>query len=84
MKNIFLLFVLICLSAFSSTHKTQKIYQGEEVIWGFDFLSIDEILFTERSGKAFYYNIKSKELRGLSAPKSKKAKEDFSISKFIA
>ncbi len=41
----------------------EKLFEGKEVIWGFDFLNsdnCDEILFTERSGKIRYLNLKTK------------------------
>ena len=36
-----------------------KIFEGSEVIWGFDFISGDELLFSERSGKLKLLDLKT-------------------------
>lgn len=36
------------------------LFQGSDVIWGFDFIDSDHILFTERSGKLKILNLKTK------------------------
>ena len=49
------------------TSKTGEKFQYEillksrgEIIWGFDFLNPEQVLFTERSGKIWIYNLKDK------------------------
>lgn len=69
MKRLFLLLTLLSTHSFSKVYQSEgqnfrveKIFEGEEVIWGFDFLNkegSDEILFTQREGKLKYLNLKS-------------------------
>lgn len=51
----------------------EKLFDGGEVIWGFDFInkdSADDILFSERSGKLKYLNVKNgKTIEVTGAPK---------------
>lgn len=37
----------------------EKIFEGDSVIWGMDFLSPEELLFTERDGKLKLLNLKT-------------------------
>lgn len=60
--------VFLCVGAFSysvvatGSYKpnSEVIFQGQDVIWGFDFLSSDEMIFTERSGALKKLNLKTK------------------------
>lgn len=48
----------------------EKIFEGESVIWGMDFISHDELLFTERDGKLKLLNLKNLKYSDVSgAPK---------------
>ncbi len=38
----------------------EKLFTGKDVIWGFDFLNVDEMIFSERDGKLRYFNMKTK------------------------
>jgi len=69
MKNLILIFLLLSTSLLATTYKTEKVFKGGEIIWGFDFISPDELIFTERSGKAYYYHLKTKELVSMASPK---------------
>ncbi len=40
-------------------YSDEKLFEGSEVIWGFDFISPDELLFSERSGKLKLLNLKT-------------------------
>ena len=73
MKISYLLILLLSFNTIAkeASYKAEKVFEGKGIIWGFDFVSQDEILFTVRSGKAFYFNQKTKELKQLSAPKVK-------------
>ena len=70
MKLTFLLTaLLLSYHASAATYETDgqrysvdKIFQGENVIWGFDFIaadSPDELVFSERSGALRYLNLKT-------------------------
>ena len=65
MKVIFLIWIstLIHAKTFKTenyTLKVNEIFSGDEVIWGFDFLDKERILFSEREGALWLYNQKSK------------------------
>ncbi len=49
--------------------KTKVLVQSDDVIWGFAYLSDDEIIFSEREGSLFYYNIKMGKKKRLTPPK---------------
>ena len=52
----------------NSNYKLDVLLQRKQVVWGFDFLPDNKIIFTERSGKMFVFDEKSKvvmELKGL-------------------
>lgn len=79
MKFLLLALLIIPIQGFSA----EKIYQSEgqkfsienlvvqkDVIWGFDFLPNDKLIFTERGGKIFTYDLKTKKLTEImGAPK---------------
>ncbi|MDH5580809.1 MAG: PQQ-dependent sugar dehydrogenase [Bdellovibrionales bacterium] len=68
MNKVIFLFILLFYSTNSFSVEAVKVYQGKNVIWGFDFINKNEILFTERTGNLFYYNFKTKVLKKLLAP----------------
>ncbi len=72
MKKLISTLLILSSAVFGSPYKVEKVFQGDEIIWSFDFIGTDELIFTERSGKAFYYSQKTKELKNLAAPKIKK------------
>ncbi len=41
--------------------KLEILTQGNGVVWGFDFISPEEIVYTERNGRIAVYNVKSKQ-----------------------
>lgn len=49
-RNIILLFLLLPAWGEAAEIKVETLIKGRGVIWGFDFLPIGDILFTERSG----------------------------------
>lgn len=62
--------VFLSINAFAAGQiKVEEIIQSSDVIWGFDFLSNDEIVFTQRDGKLFHYNNVTKKMTELQAPK---------------
>lgn len=76
MKNVLtflVLFMSLSVLAFAKDFyevdgkklKLEKIFEGEEVIWGMDFLSKDELLFSERSGKLKLLNLTTKKVTDL-------------------
>lgn len=46
--------------------KVVELLSGEGVIWGFDFINTNEVLFTLRTGEAYHYNLKTKNKSKLS------------------
>jgi glucose/arabinose dehydrogenase len=44
----------------------EVLHKGKDVIWGFDFLDINQIIFSERKGSFKVLNLKSKEVSELS------------------
>lgn len=74
MKKTMLFISMFCLShkpSFSSELKTNDkienqslkleiLFEGSDVIWGFDFISDHEIIFSERDGKLKYLDLKTK------------------------
>lgn len=45
------------------TFQIESLFKGSEVIWGFDFLNKDEIIFTEKSGKMKVLNLQTEKTR---------------------
>lgn len=79
-KLIFLSLFLMSTSVFSKTYISEgqkmtleKIFEGKDVIWGFDFLSdkeATELVFSERDGKLRYLDLKTLKSHEISgAPK---------------
>jgi glucose/arabinose dehydrogenase len=54
----------------SKDYKLTKIVEEDEVMWGFDFLSQNEVLYTLKTGEIFYYHMQTKTKKKLNAPKS--------------
>lgn len=74
--NLVLLFLLSSFTyakdyqADGQKFTVETIYDGKGVIWGFDFLNDDQILFSERDGKLRLLNLKTKKSHEVSgAPK---------------
>ena len=68
-----LLISIIALISFStlaetkkSPYKVETIVSQDDVIWGFDFLPNGNIVFTERGGKLYVYDIKTKKVQNIS------------------
>lgn len=66
-----ILFSILMVSAKTYESEGQKftvenLVSQEDVIWGFDFLPEDRIIFTERSGKMYLYHLKTKKTSALS------------------
>ena len=60
MKTLLFLTLLISsLTAFAN-YKTEVLFTQKDVIWGFDFLPDGKIIFTERGGKLYTYDPKTK------------------------
>lgn len=57
-----LIFLLLLVSSLSSlaSYKTEVLFEQKDVIWGFDFLSDGKIIFTERGGKLYVHDPKTK------------------------
>ncbi|MCC2679639.1 MAG: hypothetical protein K0R29_2215, partial [Pseudobdellovibrio sp.] len=77
MKKIFVFTVLLVTTSvlhaaaksFKSTHhefKLETLAELHDVIWGFDFLDKDQMIFTERSGKMKILNLITKKVTVLS------------------
>lgn len=50
--------------------QTQVVFEGNDVVWGFDFVSENELILSLRSGELFYFNLNSKQKKRLAAPKA--------------
>jgi aldose sugar dehydrogenase len=72
MKKLILILLILSTAVFGSPYKVEKVFQGDEIIWSFDFIGPNELIFTERSGKAFYYSKNTKVLKNLAVPNIKK------------
>lgn len=70
MKKIIVLFFIISIN-FYSKESVKFIFQEKGVLWGFDFVSKNEVLLTFKDGRLYYYNIETQEKRKLSIPKIK-------------
>lgn len=55
----FLLLSFISLPVKAADYQLKKIASGLGIVWGMDFISDDEIVFTQRSGSAGVINLKS-------------------------
>lgn len=76
-KTIFLFALFLSSSVFSKVYETEgqkytveKLFEGKDVIWGFDFLSPTEMIFSEREGKLKFLDLKTMKSHEISgAPK---------------
>lgn len=76
-KMIFFFALLVSFNAFSKVYETdgqkfvvEKVFEGSDVIWGFDFISTTEMIFSEREGKLKYLDLKTMKAHDISgAPK---------------
>ena len=55
-------------SIWAETYKAESVLKEEGVIWGFDFLSPHEVLYTLREGELFYFNVKNGVKKKLTSP----------------
>tara|TARA_B110001454_G_scaffold124375_1_gene116040 strand:+ start:24901 stop:26010 length:1110 start_codon:yes stop_codon:yes gene_type:complete len=76
-KTLILVFVTSLLINFSNllaadfksdgmSLTTEELTQQQDVIWGFDFLNENKIIFTERSGQLKTFNLKDKKVETIS------------------
>jgi glucose/arabinose dehydrogenase len=66
--KIKLLLLLLFYSNISLAAKAIQVFEGDEVIWGFDFINQEEVLFTQREGSLFHLDLKTKKTTKLEAP----------------
>ncbi len=75
MIRLFLFCVAILQAAVSiadiSKPKVKLVTKVGGVAWGFDFISPNELLVTEKSGSIFYFNLKTNKKSKLNGPKVK-------------
>ena len=57
---ILLLYFFINSNLFASEIKLEKIIGGLDEPWGLSFVNDQKIIFTEKSGKLFFLNLKDK------------------------
>ncbi len=62
------LILLISLPSAVYALKDEIVYEGQQVIWGFDFVNQDEILFTERNGQIKHLKLSTKKVTELKVP----------------
>jgi glucose/arabinose dehydrogenase len=60
MKTLPLLILLISTLTHAANVKVENLVSQNDVIWGFDFIDNDKIVFTRRDGKLFTYDMKNK------------------------
>ena len=49
--------------------RLEKIYEGDGVVWGFDFVDSSTMLVSHREGELYLYDLKTKKKAKLNAPK---------------
>jgi aldose sugar dehydrogenase len=57
------LFSLLTITLFGSANgalKTEVIFEGKSPVWGFDFVTTDQLIITERDGRMILFDQKSK------------------------
>ena len=62
MKKIIFLLLFIYSNAHSSEFKLEKVYSGLNKPWSLSFIDKENIILTEKSGKLFALNLKSKNI----------------------
>lgn len=70
-KFFIFILALISFSTFAEKNETivvEELFNRSDVIWGFDFLNQDEIIFSERGGKLFHFHQKNKKVTELNGP----------------
>lgn len=50
----------------------KKVFENDEILWGFDFVSESEVLASYKDGRIFHFNFKTQASRWLASPKIKK------------
>ena len=69
--KVFLYSFVLCYSvnSFSFINPSlKKIAEFDGVVWSFDFIDDENLIFTIRSGKLGHYNLKSKKTKWLPIP----------------
>ena len=61
-----ILALLLSLPVIAKTYETETFVTHNDVIWGFDFQKDGSVLFTERNGKIFSFNPKTKKTTEIS------------------
>ncbi len=80
LKNFLLILFMMTLSSTACSvikkvetlkegpYKLLTVYDSDDVVWSFAFISTNELLITHRSGGLYYFNIKTKEKIKLKGP----------------
>jgi glucose/arabinose dehydrogenase len=63
-----LVILLLTMTLSANEPKLDELIKTDQVIWGFDFINPDQIIFTERSGKIKILNTKLKSVTDLGSP----------------
>jgi hypothetical protein len=63
---VVLFIILKLVHAADSPYRIETLLTQKDVIWGFDFLKTNSVLFTERSGKIFIFELSSKKMTEVS------------------
>lgn len=56
----------------STAYNLEEVYKGKSVLWGFDFITKDEVILSHKKKKLVYVNLKTKEKINLATPDFKK------------
>ena len=59
---IFLLFYFVSINLYASEIKFEKIVDGLNKPWSLSFVNEEKIIFTEKSGQLYTFNLKNKKL----------------------
>jgi aldose sugar dehydrogenase len=62
---------LVLLLIFTTVHaqaqlKSEVVYEGQSTVWGFDFISPEQLIITERDGRMVLFHLKTKKTSELS------------------
>lgn len=69
MKTFILLLLFVSPLSYAQEYRAVQVGKFEDVVWGFSFISAQEILVTERGGGFYSFNMKTKKKTRLQAPK---------------
>lgn len=59
------LFVFLSGATFALELKTETIYEGQSGVWGFDFVSADQLIVSEKEGRMVLFDLKEKKSKVL-------------------